>query len=373
VTLDEQRDLIRDRYRNFFSPEDAARHPLYASLCTTVEHDDALVDILLDTPQEQARPNLVLAALHDLSLEDPSSELAQHYPTAVHFAACGQTADSDAVDPIPSTLPDPGAAEDILSWIGRNRDLVISRMAGRSTQTNEIGRNAVLAAGVAFAVQGQEVALVDLGCSAGLNLLVDRYRIERSDGHSMGDEQSTIVISSQVSGAPMPSEHAPIAWRAGIDLDPPDLEDDVAVRWLLACQWPDDVARFERSRRAMGLWRSSSDRPPVIAGGAIESIEALIDQIPEELLVVVQHSWVVTYMTTEAQQELAAILRRVMSRRPLAWLSFEHPRLVPGLDHPRPTNGRIPGSTTLVLEDPAQGARVIAQAHPHGTWIRWGD
>ena len=371
MTLEQRREEIRERYAHFFSPEDALRHPLYAGLCAQASSDDTLVDILLDTPEAQARPNLLLAALHDLALEDPNGELAANYPTAAHFAACSQSPDTPPREPSTAPPLDPGAVGAVTTWVRDHRDLVAGRMEGRSTQTNEIGRNAVLSAGVAEASQGRPVALIDLGCSAGLNLLVDRYRIERSDGHVLGDRSSDIVVHTEVSGRPMPTDTAQIAWRAGIDLDPPDLDDEDAVRWLLACQWPDDVARFERSRRAMGLWRSMDPRPRVTAGDAASSLERVISEVPDDLQVVVQHSWVATYLSTEAQEDLAGILRRVMERRPLAWLSFEHPRLVPGLGHPAGTVERIPGATTLFLEDSQLGPRVLAQAHPHGTWVRW--
>ena len=371
MTLEHRREQIRERYAHFFSPEDEARHPLYAALCAQANHDNTLVDLLLDTPESQARPNLVLAALHDLALEDPDGELAVHYPSAAHYAACSQNPDTAARPPANAPPPNPDAASTVTRWAHDHRSLVLERMSGRSTQTNEIGRNAVLSAGLAEASQGTPVALIDVGCSAGLNLLVDRYRIDRSDGRVLGDTESEITIRTEISGRPMPTTTAQIAWRRGIDLDPPDLDDETSVRWLLACQWPDDLARFERSRRAMGLWRSVRPRPAVVTGDALSTLEQVIHEVPDDLLIVVQHSWVATYMSIEDQQALAALLRHEMQRRPLAWLSFEHPRLVPGLSHPAGSVERIPGATTLFLEGSGLEPRVLAQAHPHGSWVRW--
>lgn len=371
MTTEQRRQLIREHFAHFFSPDDALRHPFYAALCAQASHDDTLVDLLLDIPEAQARPNLVLAALHDLALEHPEGDLAASYPTAAHFAACSQSADTAPRAPTPSPPSSPDAAGDVTAWVRGNRDLVAARMEGRSTQTNEIGRTGVLSAGLAEACQAQAVALIDLGCSAGLNLLVDRYRIERSDGCVLGDPESDIVVHTEVSGRPMPARTAQISWRAGIDLAPPDLDDETSVRWLLACQWPDDVARFERSRRAMGLWRSMTPRPRVVSGDAVSTLEHVIQEVPDDLLVVVQHSWVATYLSTEDQESLASLLRATMERRPLAWLSFEHPRLVPGLGHQVAPAERIAGASTLVLEDDRLGPRILAQAHPHGTWVDW--
>ena len=372
MTVSEERDRIRRLYAHFLTPADAERHPLYAALCERAAHDDAFIDVLLDVPIEQARPNLLLAALHDLALHNPTSDLAVHYPSAAHFAACGQSPDAPSRPPLLSPLPHPLAAKQISRWMVQHRDKVRSNMEGRSTQTNEVGRNAVLTAGVASASpDGRPIALIDLGCSAGLNLLVDRYRIERSDGVALGPVNSPIVITCDVTGSPMPTRSPPIAWRIGVDLDPPDLEDDDAVRWLLACQWPDDLERFERSRRAMAMWRASSPRPEIVAGDALTVRPEVIARVPPDLQVVVQHSWVLTYLSRDAQERVASMLREIMTHRPLAWLSFEHPRLVPGLGHPAVAGIRISGATNLVLESTPGEARVLAQSHPHGSWVHW--
>ncbi len=371
MTLERRRREIRRHWAHLLTPADAVRNPLYAALCAHARHDDLLIDILLNTPDTQARPNLVLAAVHDLVLEDPSGELGVHYPTAAHFVACGSSIDAPPVDPLPFAPPLPEAAETITRWISHHRDEVVSRMEGRSTQTNEVGRTAVLSCGLAAAAGNRPTALIDLGCSAGLNLLFDHYRIDRTDGITLGDPSSSVVVTTESSGAPLPSTMPEIPWRLGVDLAPPDLDDDLAARWLLACQWPDDLARFERSRRAMGLWRASDARPSLMTASVVEGIDEVLDTVPDDLLVVIAHSWMVAYLNASEQQQLASWIRRAMQQREVAWLSFEHPRLVPGLEHPSSAATRIPGASTLVLETHDRGPRVLAQAHPHGTWIRW--
>ena len=371
MTTTSRREQVRGLWRSFLAPEDAARHPLYAALCERAQVDDILVEPLLDIPEAQARPNLLLAALHDLALEEPEGELAVHYPSARHFALCGQSADHPAIAPAPASSPPAGSDEEVVRWLAENREIVGARMDGRSTQTNEVGRTAVLTAGLAAAVGDRPVALIDLGCSAGLNLRADHYRIERSDGITLGDPASTVVVTTRASGSAMPTGMPPIAWRAGVDPAPQNVDDDVAVRWLLACQWPDDLDRFERSRRAMGLWRAATDRPLLVAATAVEGLESLFATLPADLPVVVQHSWVAAYMDPTEQEALAGLLRATMAERDLSWLSFEHPRAVHGLGHPLVPGERIPGSSVLVLENRKDGARVLAQAHPHGTWIDW--
>ena len=134
MTLEQRREEIRERYAHFFSPEDALRHPLYAGLCAQASSDDTLVDILLDTPEAQARPNLLLAALHDLALEDPNGELAANYPTAAHFSACSQSRPPlPHSTPVPSVPSPRGSATTVISSRAEWRVVRLRRMRSAAT------------------------------------------------------------------------------------------------------------------------------------------------------------------------------------------------------------------------------------------------
>lgn len=370
-----RRQEIAGWFARHFSPGDEAIHPLYSALCDSGASGGPLVELLLGAPPTQARPTLVLAAVHDLALSDPDGPIGRHFPSASWWAERGRSATSPPADPPPLGQPDPvgsSVVAEILEALTARKADLLGTLAMRKTQTNEVGRCGPLHLAVAAATDGRPCALIDLGCSAGLNLSLDRYRIdiELADGSTttLGHEGSPVVISTELLGGSPDLRPVDVAWRSGIDLEPPTLAEAADLRWLLACQWPDDLPRFERSRRAMGLRLEEADPPPIHAGDAVDLIEAVADTAPAELPLVITMSWVATYLEPDRQAELAAAVRRIASSRPTSWIWMEHPRLVPGLDPPAAAK-RIPGASLLALESSSRPAVAIGQCHPHGRWI----
>ena len=99
---------------------------------------------------------------------------------------------------------------------------------------------------------GQPIGLVDVGCSAGLNLLCDQYRLDYGEFGGTGPTDAPIQLACEVRGAtpPIVAELPPIAARVGLDHDPVDLGDRDSFLWQLACVWP-DTGRLDRTRAAL--------------------------------------------------------------------------------------------------------------------------
>jgi len=354
-------DTIRRRWADLLDPHARTIHPLYAALCATAQGEGPLVNLLLDAPRAQQRPNLLLAAIHAEVLRDPCSALIPWYPTAQRLHGVDRDDGASLSDGIVAIVEFCEAAEQRLSAVIRTR----------STQTNEVGRSLPLAVGLSLIGRSRgPLALIDLGCSGGLNLMPDRYRLE-FDGQVYGDPSSPVTIQSIHTGSfPAPaSEPLDIMYRCGIEATPLDLDDDDDVIWALACQWPDDVERFERTRAAVNLWREQFDRPTIITGDLLDRLDDTIDAISPDLHVVIHHSWVAAYLDFDEQHRLAETIRRRGAERPLSWLWLEHPKEVPGLSPPRVGSSRIPGSSVLVLENPPGRSKALAQVHPHGSWM----
>jgi hypothetical protein len=90
-------------------------------------------------------------------------------------------------------------------------------------QTNEVGRAAALLAGLfdIVATSGvRRIALLELGASAGLNLLVDRYHFESRDWR-FGPADSPVQLIGAIEG-PVNLQSFEIVDRAGCDLHPVD-------------------------------------------------------------------------------------------------------------------------------------------------------
>ena len=67
----------------------------------------------------------------------------------------------------------------------------------RTVQTNEVGRSALLGPALTWAVGDEPVQLVDVGCSAGLNMLCDRYRFDYGAHGVTGPADSPVRIDCQ--------------------------------------------------------------------------------------------------------------------------------------------------------------------------------
>ena len=368
----ENRAEAREHFSHTLTPDQRLTNPLYAGLCDATQRDNTLVDLLLEAPPAQRRPVLILAAIHLLALSDPEVGLGDHYPSAAWLKTVGGVDGEPREPPSTGHVPDGDGVAHVLRAVTRARDQIAHTLATRSTQTNEVGRSGVLAVGQVAASGGAPFGLIDLGCSAGLNLVPDSYRIDLPT-RVLGSPQSPVVITPSWRSDPAAAGELAIAWRCGIEPQPIDPGTDSDALWLLACQWPDDLARFERTRRAMRLWRHLPEVPPIIHGSALSSLHAAVERAPEDLPLVIQHSWMAAYLSSDEQEHLAREIRAIGSRRKVTWLWLEHAREVPGFEPPRPRHARIRGSSLLVAEEIGRRPMVLAQCHPHGTWASWDD
>jgi hypothetical protein len=373
------------------------RSPLYARLCGAIAGDDEVLAMMLSAPRPQRRPMLLLAAIHDLLLSGVEHPLAAHVPTvAGERGAAGDRGDH---------------GELALDLCRAHRAEIAELLATRATQTNEVNRTCALRAALACTTRpGQPLRLVELGASAGLNLLLDRYaysydRAARGDGAAgagpprgggaaragpqagtPGARQvtgsaaadnaagpSSVLCACTVEGEPPGLGEPPlIAERIGVDLDPIDVRDERAARWLLACIWPDEADRVARLRAAIAIARA--DPPPVVRGDGLALLGDLVGP-PGAAHPVIWHSWVLAYWAPAARRALADAIDALGVRRDLTWIYLEQASEVAGLPMPVARGvAHDPGDCALVAVTYRDGARVerrLADAHAHVHEMRW--
>ena len=352
--------MVDDHRSRFlaFASTDARRSPLTASLASTLADDADALSILAVAPAEQQRPVLLLAAIHHVVLSGSSHALARCYPT---------------VSPHPDPVDD--AAGRVASFCRAHRDALLDLVGRRTTQTNEVGRSAVLMAALRRRTGALPIALLEVGASAGLNLWADRYRIDYGTGAAYGPADADVVVPCSRrggwAGVPLVAEPPRIAVRRGIDLTPLDPGSPEDARWLAACVWPDDLARFTRARRALA--RAAEQERVVVRGDAVDDLADLLAAAPAGTHPVVFHSWVLPYLAPERRRDFVAAMHRLGQRRDLTWLAMEARDEVPELPFPvRPT--RTTGATELLEISYRDGRRVVealAESHPHGRWLDW--
>jgi hypothetical protein len=150
-------------YRHFGEVDAADTSPLYERVAIALSESDEALRAIETAPARERHPTLILAALHDLALAGRAPALA-----AAYAAADGDAAAAAAVDALLAMT-----------------DSVLAIAARRRPRTNEAGHCAVLYPTIAEAarrVGANAVGLIDVGCSAGLNLTVDRVGIATATG-----------------------------------------------------------------------------------------------------------------------------------------------------------------------------------------------
>ncbi|MEZ5273502.1 MAG: DUF2332 domain-containing protein [Ilumatobacteraceae bacterium] len=345
---------VQQMFRDFAATT-AARAPLYARLSTAIADDPDVAGLLLAAPPSQGIPVLLFAAVHDLVLRGHAPELAAHYPNLAAHPAEG--------DPWPA----------FRALCRREDGLLRTLLASRHTQTNEIGRCALFlpAFGLVAAETAAPIAQVDVGTSAGLTLLWHRYGYRYEPGGDVGPDSSVVLPCSVRGDVPLPAALPPHAAGVGLDLQPIDVTDDDAVRWLEACCWPDQADRFHRLEAAVRMARTAP--PDVRAGDAVADVAALVREAATRGHPVVTTSWALSYLSEEGRGAFVAALDGVGRDLDLSWVSLESPQQATGL--PIPTDAATDHLTVLGLVTWRGGTRTahrLGTAHPHGYWLHWG-
>lgn len=368
-----------DRLYDWFADETASTSPTWEALCRWIARTPQVHRRLDGLPGQARQPNRLLAAVR--FLDGPTQ---------------------------------PGAG--FVAWLDDNWAEVEHVIVTRTTQTNEPGRCAVVAP--VLASLPQPVALLELGTSAGLCLLPDRYgysysggpgvagfrhdraprpsgavgstsgaegvgstngmeavglagdggAVGSTDGVEASGSTDAVVFPCRVSGAPPGDPGAlQVATRLGLDLNPLDPTDPDTRRWLRALVWPGEEDREERLAAALAL--AAADPPPLRQADLTvdpsrtitEALAELRSQAPEATPVII-HSAFLAYLSRPERQAVVDAIRASGAR----WVSFEGPRVVPGID---PSSlGEMPDSATFTV---ALGGAPLGWAQAHGRSVSW--
>jgi hypothetical protein len=366
---------LADHFQGFAAVVERDGGTTYPAICRSVADDDDLLSLLNGAPLPQRRPLLLLAAVHFLLLSGTEHPLAAFYDTVA------------IVRGIPSAPP-PGddVAAAFADFCHLHRAEIERLVATRSTQTNEVGRCSALLPGLCLIASQYEwnepLSLLDLGTSAGLNLLFDDYGYTYRAANGAGvrtagatDSAVTVECSARDDLTSLPELRLPVmAERVGLDLSPVDPFSDDEALWLLACQWPDNPARFGRLRAALANVRAVAHPPRLERGNMLTDLPRIAASMAGDGPLVVFHSWVAAYLSEQEQRSLTEQVARLDAHRPVHHLYCESPFETPGLPTPpSPVPREGPDlATTLVHVGPGGRPAVrLADTHPHGYWIRW--
>jgi hypothetical protein len=293
-------------------------------------------------PLEDAMPLRFTGGLHYLALTGAEARLAAIY--------AGEITEQAAIDAqVAAIVADHDAA--LLPWFDG------------PPQTNEAGRSASFMAALLWlaARLGPRFELNEVGASAGINCMMDRYHYDLG-GVRVGPADSPMRICPDWRGPPPPAAAPIITAIAGCDVAPANLADrDQALR-IKAYVWPDAPARLARMDAAIAL--AQQQAPDLVAADAADWVAERLSR-PQQAGVtrVIQHSIVWQYLGDDRRAAITAMIEaagaRATAERPLAWVMLE-------------TNRATFLHELTVRHWPGNGeACVLANAHAHGAWVEW--
>lgn len=264
---------------------------------------------------------------------------------------------------VPAPGPYTGLRDALLHDDGR----ILATITTRSTQTNEVGRLATLLPVFCALAQGGPVALIEAGASAGLNLYPDRWGYEWSTSSGPVRLGPAPYLPCEVRGpAPLPTTLPEVAWRGGVDLNPLDVNDTDAMRWLENLVYPENEDRRVRLRHAVEV--AAADPPRIVRGDAVEELPALVEEAGRHGTVVVFHSAVAAYFPTELRADFETLMLGLVADGACHWVTNEAPNVFPDVSATAP-DGDF-GAHHFVL---GVDGRMVARTHGHGRYLEWLD
>ncbi len=264
---------------------------------------------------------------------------------------------------------------DFVAALEANAEMLRVRVRGQGVQTNEVQRCVALLPAflVVAAETGLPLELLELGPSAGLNLLLDRYRYRYASG-TWGPDLARLELVADERGGAVPStllaHDLDVRRRRGIDLAPVDATTEDGYRLLRSFVWPGLDDRVRRLDEAVATLRESSHRPELIAGDYVELLPEMLGERPGDRVTVVFQTASTGYLPVEAAARLRAALDAAGGDgRPLAWVSTrrrdereESPDDIHELRHEH---------YELELRVWPGPVRLAATLDFHGNWVDW--
>jgi hypothetical protein len=359
-------------------PDQPESWRLTAALFRMIAEHDALLASLSMMPPDRLPALLASAAITFLVRRDGPGQLASYFP-----APGG-----------PQPRFDDGFSAAAAAFVSARLPDIMGICVSHCYQMNEVARCTQIALGIAATRPRGPIGLIDLGTGAGLGLQLDRYRYV-IDGTGTGPTAASVVLTCELLSAKQPGAKLlgakqqpprpslpPIAVRAGIELDPVDLDDPAACAWLQACSPPEASALTRLDSAISVMWRHPAT---IVAGDVVEQLPGVLDGLPADLPVIVTDAYLAVFLAPAQRARLVAILSSASRTRTVIWLSLDP--LVPlgpagrdsvqGLAVPDwlvadyREHGVFAVLGARTFDQAAEGGRLLARAHPSGQWVDW--
>jgi hypothetical protein len=339
--------------------------PLFSALAHSCADDDDIAGLV-----SVARPGqpivLLLCVVQYLLFRSSQEKLARYFPSVTET-------------PGPSSEAFPAFREFCLD----RRDEVMDLLSRRTVNTNLVEKASSLMPGMRYIsrIAGEPLTLLEICCSAGMNLMFDEYRYDYGPFGQVGIENSPVKLKCKVIGTGRPPVDAipRIKERVGVDLVKMDPASPLDRLWMEAVLYPEWNVERERLRAALSIRTQRSVR--TLIGDALEVVPSLLEELPGTLCVLL--SYCLGQWSAAAKTELDEMLRRWSRHRDIHRLDVD----MLHNESPQTVRGRLAklASSGILLRQKSFPSRIehtwyakeqakaqlLAHGDGFGVWIDW--
>jgi hypothetical protein len=293
--------LLSQRFKNFSVRECIGSSRLYADLALHIAEDTELLELSSNSREGQPVPNMLFAAVHYLLLSGSDHELKEYYPS---------------ISSKPRSIP--GVFAPFRDFCRLYRDENISLLKSKLVQTNEVRRCAYLYPIFCYIYKKamKPLSLIELGTSAGLQLLWDQYSYSYGSNEEYGNLGSNLHLSTELRKGKSPAllkNSPPIASKIGVDLHVNDLSNNEDYLWLKALIWPEHRERLEIFEKAVQLYNQNPVK--LVEGDGVALLADVTQHISTDSILCIFHTHVANQMTAVVKQRLMDNIKSIGEQR----------------------------------------------------------
>ncbi len=341
--------------------------PLFSTLARSCTDDDDIMELCTVARPGQFICPLFLCVAHYLVLKAPQSAVARYFPSVPE-------------SPEPADHAFPTFREFCLD----QRDELQQLLPWRTANTNLVEKASSLLPAVQYVSQlaGEPLTLLEICCSAGMNVMFDEYHYDYGSHGQVGNRESPIQLECKIIGASRPPIDAipRIATRVGVDLVKVDPSVPLDRLWMEAVLYPEWTTERDRLRAALSIRANRGLR--TVIGDALDVVPPLLEELPGSLCVLLSHC--LGQWSTASRAELDRVLCEASRHRPVHRLDIDLLHNEP----PQSIRGRLAKLVSAgiplwqksypsriehtVYVDGEARHRLLGQGDSFGVWLDWG-
>ncbi|WHZ05692.1 DUF2332 domain-containing protein [Neobacillus sp. YX16] len=335
-------EVLSQTFLIFAEKECKGSSLLYEFLSIKISKDYELLAIYSNAGEGQPIPNLLFGAVHYLLLKGKDHPLKEFYP---------------------SIVSNPKSYKDSFGFFKdfcfKYRNDIESILKTRLVQTNEVRRCAYLypVFCTIYEKVKKPLALIEIGTSAGLQLLWDKYSYSYEQNDIYGNIDSKLNITAEIKGENTPILHStppPVSTRIGIDLNTIDLNDKDDKLWLKSLIWTEHKERLFMFEEAASYIKEVP--VSLFDGDGISLLSKFVENIPEDSVICIFHTHVANQIPLEMKKQLLQIVEAIGRNRDVFHIYNNIQDRYLHLDY---------------YLDGIESKSTIAETDGHGRWFEW--